>query len=492
MARMDCSERRDHADRLACVDLPAWPLQILLRRQPAWREGAAAVTAEDSPQAPLLWVNEAAMRGGVLPGMRYATALSLDRSLRAGTVSPAEITAANTRLHRHLLRFSPRVEPAAHEPGVFWLDARGLVRLHGSLARWAERLQRRLVRAGFAVNVAVGFGRFGSYCLARTRAGVTIAATPADERRGLRDVPLARLRLDPRLRDDLRRLGVVTVGELIDLPAVGVGARFGEAAAALHRLARGDSFAPLQPQRPPEAPRTGELLDEPETDAWRLLFLIKRLLHPLLPPLADRGRAVSTLHLELKLADRAGTRRRETLEPAAPTLDAVLLLELVRLRLERLDLAAGIEQVTLTLADTVAPSGALDLFGQQRRRNLTAADRALARVRAELGDQAVVHAELQGAHRPEARFRWTPLTTLPAAAPRPRGPRLVRRLRWHPQPVAAPRSEDLCGGPYLIAEGWWRGETRRIYLFAAARDGALHWLFYDPRQRRWYRQGGVE
>jgi hypothetical protein len=60
-----------------------WPLQLLLRREPAWRDEAAAVVADDSPQALLLWVNEAARRGGILPGMRYAAALSLDRQLRA-------------------------------------------------------------------------------------------------------------------------------------------------------------------------------------------------------------------------------------------------------------------------------------------------------------------------------------------------------------------------------------------------------------------------
>ena len=30
-------------ERLACVDLPAFPLQLLLRRQPEFREGPAAV-----------------------------------------------------------------------------------------------------------------------------------------------------------------------------------------------------------------------------------------------------------------------------------------------------------------------------------------------------------------------------------------------------------------------------------------------------------------
>ena len=44
--------------RLACVDLPAFPLQLLLRRHPEWASYPAAVVAEDKPQGLILWVNE--------------------------------------------------------------------------------------------------------------------------------------------------------------------------------------------------------------------------------------------------------------------------------------------------------------------------------------------------------------------------------------------------------------------------------------------------
>lgn len=485
------------AVRLACVDLPAWPLQLLLRREPSWRAEAAAVVADDSPQAPLLWVNEAARQGGILPGMRYAAALSLDRNLRAGTVAPAAIAAAGDRLHRHLLRYSPFVEPARHEPGVYWLDARGLERLHGSLAAWAARLHRSLTRGGYQAGVAVGFTRFGSYGAARTRPGVTLLPDPQTELAGLRRVPLARLQLDPRVRDDLARLGVRTVGELIDLPAAALGARFGRAVVELHALARGDGYAPLQPRRPAEPLRAQEVLDEPEDDAWRLLFLVKRMLHPLLPPLADRGRAVAALDLALVLADRTSTRLVETLQPAAPSLDAVLLLELVRLRLESLALAAGVERVALTLHDAPAPPEALGLFQQHRARDLAAADRALARVRAEFGDAAVVRAELRSSHLPEESFRWTPLTSLTAAAPGARRPRLVRRLLARPSSTPAPRPEFVRGGPFHVSSGWWHDEVRRAYHFVAGGgkdgdEGELRWVFYDPRRQRWWVQGRVE
>ncbi|MDY0111110.1 MAG: hypothetical protein RBT60_14380 [Candidatus Krumholzibacteria bacterium] len=176
----------------------------------------------------------------------------------------------------------------------------------------------------------------------------------------------------------------------------------------------------------------------------------------------------------------------------------------MRLRLEGLALAAGVERVVLRLEEAPAGAEALDLFGRQRRRDPQAAARALARVRAELGDGAVVRAELTTACLPEAQARWVPLAGagtrpaggLPAAAVGPASgqgpPPLVRRLLARPATIAAPRPERVCGGPYQVSGGWWRSEVRRLYAFARAGGGELRWVFYDRRRRCWRLQGRVE
>jgi protein ImuB len=51
------------SDRLACVDLPAFALQLLLKRHPEWRAYPAAVVAEDKPQGLVLQINERASAG---------------------------------------------------------------------------------------------------------------------------------------------------------------------------------------------------------------------------------------------------------------------------------------------------------------------------------------------------------------------------------------------------------------------------------------------
>lgn len=516
--------RITRTDRIACADLPAFPLQLLLRQHPDWRGLPAAVVAEDSPQAPLLWVSESARQAGILPGMRYASALALDSGLRAGTVSAERVARATEAVHRHLLRYSPRVEIAHHDPGVFWLDAGGLERIAGTPAAWADRLWRGLRKARFVCGVTVGFSRFGTYCLSRVHRRTAVITAPARETAACRRVPLARLDLPPRVRQDLARLGLTTVGDLMALPAAGLAARFGAETVRLVELARGLRFDPLQPVMADEPVRAAEDLDHPERDAWRLLFLVKRLLHPLLDRLADGQQAVSRLHLDLKLEvhGRADAHRRESLRPAEPTLDVVLLTELVRLRLEGLDLTAGVEQVAVELETVAAPPEALELFRRRPRRDLTAALRAVARVRAELGDGAVVQAELLPGHLPEQAYRWQPVRELAPPAPRPPDAAtetvpLVRRLLSRPRPLlygpsdlvrvhkeqlfreatgpgdpgTDPAAIRTCG-PHLVSTRWWAGEQRRVYHFVEAAGGRLLWVYYDEREQRWYLHGAVE
>ena len=512
------------AGRLACVDLPAFPLQLLLRRHPDWAGHPAAVVAEDKPQGLVLWVNEAAREFGVLPGLRYAAAFSLAATLRAGEVSLAESEKAIVDLTQCLLRFTPEVEPAAQEPGVFWLNACGLQHLYASPKKWADAIREDLRGQGFTLNLAVGFTRFGSYAVAKAQEGITIFRDPAEEENAAHAVALNRLNIEPKFRDALFKLGVKTVGALVSLPAGGLRERFGKQAHRLHRMAGGDLWTPLEPSKPAEPARQRLLLDDAEDDTTRLLFLIKQQLHPLLTTLAARHQALVALWLSL-LIDHGGW-FKESLRPAVPTLDAVQIVDLVRLRLESLQLAAGVIEIELRADTCAATSEQLRLFKEEpvlsgvEGRDLEAANRALARLRAEFGDDAVVYAKLTDGHLPEARFIWEPLSRV--KLPRnvlnglndlnvlnnPTPKVLIRRVSAKPLGLAGgpyhshedgwlllgPKHGhiDKLTGPYVFAGGWWNREIQREYYFAETRGGDLLWLYYDRVRRRWFLQGTIE
>jgi protein ImuB len=505
--------------RLACVDLPAFPLQLLLRRHPDWSGYPAAVVAEDKPQGLVLWVNEKARKFGVLPGLRYAAAFSLATTLRAGEVAPAESEKAVADLTQRLMRFTPEVEPSTEEPGVFWLNGSGLQHLYASPQKWAYAIHQDLRAQALSSNLAIGFTRFGSYAVAKAKEGITIFRDPAEEEEAARKVSLGRLNIEPKFRDALFKLGIKTVGDLLSLPPGGLRERFGKEAHRLYRMAAGDLWTPLEPRPPDEPARQKYLLDDPEEDTTRLLFLIKQLLHPLLTTLAGRHQALTALWLSL-LVDHNGW-LKEPLRPAAPTLDAAQILDLVRLRLESLKLAAGVIEIELQAEACAATSEQLRLFTEKPTRDLDAANRALARLRAEFGPEAVVYAKLTDGHLPEARFTWEPLRRikLPQNVLNDwndwnhwngwnSSKVLVRRIMSKPIRLAGgpyhshedgwlilgPKhgTIDKLTGPYVFAGGWWNKEIQREYYYAETRGGDLLWLYYDRVRRRWFLQGTVE
>jgi protein ImuB len=498
--------------RLACVDLPAFPLQLLLQRHPEWASYPAAVVAEDKPQGLILWVNEKGRQLGVLPGLRYAAALSLAAGLRAGEVAPSEIHNAVKNLTRRLMRFTPEVEPSSEEPGVFWLNGMGLRLLYPSSTKWAEALHADIAAGKFQISVVAGFTRFGTYAVAKVKKGITIFNNPAEERQAAHKVPLHRLDLDPDFRDTLFKLGIKTVGALLSLPAVGLRERFGPKAYRLHRMAAGDLWMPLNPYQPEEPVRQHRILDDPENDTTRLLFLFKQLLHPMLATLAARAQAPVVLWFSF-LVERDGW-LKEQIRPAAPTLDSSQILDLVRLRLESMQFSAGVAEIALEAEACAATAEQLRLFSEGPARDLDAANRALARLRAEFGDDAVVQAKLKDGHLPEARFTWEPLSRV--KLPRndlnalncPTAKVLVRRMMVKPISLpGGPRhthedgwlilghkygSVDKLSGPYVFSGGWWNKEIQRDYYYAETRRGAIAWVYYDRVRRRWFLQGWIE
>jgi protein ImuB len=463
------------------------------------------VVADDRPQAVVLWANARARRQRILPGMTFAAARNLASTLRADVVSTSRIDAAVDELTVALCNFSPRVEPAPGQPGVFFIDPSGLVPLYGSYEHWSHSILTELSRRELSATVVVGFHRYRTYALARTRPGACVLPDARHEARLAARVPLSHLDISPSLRDNLLVLGVRTLGELLALPATELRARFGPEAARLHANAS-DRWAPLQP-RPLTSPVCTELqFEPPDDDHTRLLFSLTGALHDLMGQLVARGQAMSALKITMKL-DHAPD-HDAFLEPAAPTVEVPLVVDLMRLRLESLRLPAGVEGMIVQLEGIEATQRQLALFRAQQKRDLDAAQRALARVRARFGERSVSHARLRAAHLPEASFRWDPVerVSFPQSPPESpdEPPPLCRRIYARPLPLPPrPRHEPeawlgrrgavrAMHGPYRVSGGWWVRTVERDYYYAETQHGEILWVYYDRPRRRWYLHGEVD
>ena len=455
---------------MACVDVAAFPLQLLLRDHPDWKDHPAAVVDRDRPQGTILWANHRARAMRILPGMRYGAGLALSRHLRAGVISRRAIEKAVADLVPLLRRFAAEVEPSGDEPGVFWLGASGLSLLHPRLEEWAGLIHGDLAGAGLHNTVAVGFSRFGSYAAVRACDRVVVFQTPEEEHDHVRSVRIERLDFAPKIRDLLARLGIHTLGGFLDLPASQVRSRLGPEAHRLHRLAAGDLWSPLHPEIPSEPTTAAVFLGYPEADRQRLAVLMEELLEPLLDSLERRHEVMTTLLLHLRLDDKS--RRTATLRPARPALDRTQVLELLRLRMEATALTAGVTEIVMEARGACQDARQGELFHNASARDHDAANRALARLRARFGDGALLRARPRAGHLPEARFTWEPMEAVP-----PPQPRRVRRRplvrRFFPKPVrlshqtvsklaTQPRYHRVIPAEAGIQEGCG-GETRPFY-----------------------------
>ncbi len=513
--------------RLACVEVAALPLQLLLVREPDWIPHPVAVVERETPQGLVTWVNERAWKNGIRPGMRYAGALSLCPGLRAGTVTEDSVDRGRQGLVHRLQQFSPEVEESPDFTGVYWLNVAGLTPLYPSLQSWGQSLGAELGNHGFRPRIVIGYTRFGTYAVARSTpfadgdgAGAAVQGTarrspvpvrlfedPYSERRAAQQTPLERLELQPRLREMLDKLGVRTVGTFLRMPVAGLRDRFGDSAERLRRLAGDDLQTPLSPCPPEETCEARVELEEAMVSVFHVLTSVKRLLAPLLERLAATGKAVSVLHVLLALDTRDN--RIESIRPASATLDLAILLDLLQLQLHAGRLSAGVSAIELRLEVAEAEREQLVLFNTDTRRDRKAGERAMARIRAELGEQSLVRARLHEGHLPEAGYTWEPTLDLPRAHARKLKVRsLVRRI--YPRPIALPRRPPserndtwlIRGpeygpvirsmGPYVVSGGWWASTVHREYYFIETRRGDLLWTFYDRKRRRWFLHGKVE
>ncbi|MFW5728101.1 MAG: Y-family DNA polymerase [Spirochaetota bacterium] len=484
---------------LACVDIPSFTLQLLLREHPEWRRVPAVVVDADKPLGWVVAVNSSAAERGIRRGMRYATALSLVSTLQAGTVAPVARQEGVLSIISVLQRFSPAVEHASFDSQSFWVDIGGMERLFPDRAAWIKAVRAALKEIGFFATVAVGYGRFGTYIGAKLSKGVRVFSRREQEELAVVEAPIGLLPLDARSHARLEDLGVTTVGGFRAIAGNQVRRKLGEIAFHVHRFATTEDSVPLQPAEEISDLRFAKKLQTPLFTHEQLLHTVEELLDAALTHLEGHAATVRRLLLALRFED--DNFLETEVRPARPTRERKTLVRLLSLRLEGLSISAGIAEVILEPDWMVLELEAGELFSAHPSRNLEAGNKALAALRAELGEDAVCAAAVVDAHLPEERFIWRRFGALsagaaatPPTAAAGRAPKVVRRILREPvQPAGAPQFR---AGPYILDQGWWRhsgggGEHRREYYYAEM-NGELLWIYRDVRAEVWMIQGVVE
>jgi protein ImuB len=385
---------------------------------------------------------------------------------------------------------TPRVEVT--RPGTLAIATRGPSRYFGGDQAVAERTaQMAAGAAGAGVEVCVGVadGAFAALLAAhrahaRAEAERLVGRTdpvsvvaPGGSPAFLAPHPvdvLLEVLEHPDLVDVWRRLGLRTLGRVAELSAADVLARFGTPGATAHRLASGLDPRPLDARRPAPELAVAQELDPPADRVDRAAFVAKALADRLHARLAADGLACTHVLVEAETEHGEVFARHWRHEGS---LSAGALADRVRWQLDgwlsgsaSLRPTAGIAHLTLVPVEVVAARGRqLGFWGGE-----TLVDerilRAVARVQATAGTDAVAVPELRGGRGPAERVARVSAALVDLTAPRPAARPASVAEPWPGQiPAPAPATVLVEPEPVEVvdADGRPVGVTGRAEVTAA-------------------------
>ena len=311
---------------VVCVLVFRLPLAAALGERRELFARPVALAPEPGGPAQIGQVSPAAEAFGVTAGMRLGEALARCPELRLVPPDPEAVTAVWGDALDRLESIGAAVE--SDIPGEAYLEADGLLGIHGDVEAVMAAARRVLAAGSLTAGVRVGASacRFAARVVAlergrrrrRGRPSPSPVVTQRHVARFLAPQPVGLLRARPELGEIpavLELLGVRTLGELAALPRRQMAERFGHPGELAHDLACGRD-TPLLPRRPPENVR--ERLDLPEAASGpQLEHALELLLARVLARQERRGRSLRTLVLAARFVEGGAWRRRVVLRQAS-------------------------------------------------------------------------------------------------------------------------------------------------------------------------------
>jgi protein ImuB len=394
----------------ACIYVPDFSVEAILRAEPDLRSKAVAVVEGKPPLEKLLGSNEIARREGVCSGMtKLQTELCDDVILRDR--SGLQELAAHQALLDCAQSFSPRVEDFA--PDTLLLDLSGLDKLFGPLPKIAREISRRAAEIGLETNVAVASTLESALLAAHGFSGV-IVVPEGKEAEVLGGLPVevlfagnAELETVEEFLETFRRWGIRKFRDLTALPDVELSERLGQRGLDLQRMACGSGTRNLAPCDPPLVFEEVLELEFPIVLLEPLAFVLNRMLEQLCARLQGRALAAQELCLKLTLengrseTDAALTQFQRTIRLPVPLLDPKTFLKLLQLDLKANPPGAPVVKVHLRIEPAKPRPAQNGLFmpasPEPEKLELT-----LARINGIVGDGRAGSPALLDTHRREA------------------------------------------------------------------------------------------
>ena len=484
-----------------CIYLPLLPLEVFTRGQ---TEDASQGVIVVEKQRVLL-CNTAARASGIAAGSSLTTALALSAQLHTVERDP---NAEQINLHtlaNWAYQFTPCVCIYQHD--ALLLEVAGCLKLFDGLPNLLTEIADGLKQLSYRQQSGVARTPEAAYLLAHTLARNSAAVptnmpTSAAVLQRLRPLALDYLRCEKSSIDKLHKMGLRTIGDVLDLPAAALGKRFGLALQRYLQKITGERDDPQHFIQPAAVFSSRLFFLDAIENSQMLAFPMQRLLDELCQFLHSRQLHCQQFTWRMQHIDKQNSQLLIQLTQAQN--DKSNFMNLSRIKLEPFRINTGIHTLALT-AEQLLPAKvhSAQLF-QDHTRPTTAEpiNIVLDKLKARLGDSVSYQICCRDEHLPElasvidsgtgavigknatqksaaATSSIRPTWLLPRPLPlRER----QQQLYWH-------GALQLMHGPERIETRWWEETARRDYFIAQHESGALYWVYRDLLSRQWFVQG---
>ena len=336
---------------------------------------------------------------------------------------------------------------------------------------------------------------------------------PGEQAAWLAELPVAALRLPRETVTMLAELGVLSIGQFLQLPRASVASRLGPLVARRMAEFEGARREPLQAVADDSFPHAECHLSAPASTLEAVRCVLEPLVEQCLAALATRGFGVTVL--QVRLAEPVSVAAKATpvvidIGLFRPSVSARHVVDLVQLRMARGRLPREVEAITVEVvsAGAVACRQRVLFDGAASSASARSSEQAaqlgglLDRLAGRLGRMAVFEPRPVIDAQPEHAWVATPpspggatpatssaAATAPLAGLRPiwMTPRPIRVDTVSVVPDGPPLWFSISGvrhrvaeawGPERIETAWWRGcSIRRDYYVVETESGDRWWLF---------------
>ena len=476
----------------ASIHIPGFPIQAVVRTEPALRKRAIALVDGTPPLWAVMAANEAALQAGIQLGMAKTQAAQF-RGVEIRHRSEPREKAAHAALLDLGWSISPRLEDTSADTVLAELS--GLASLFGSPENIAGEFSARAALLGLTANAAIASNIDAALLASRGFPGITVIA-PGEEAQRLGVLPVYVLPASAETLETLERWGIRTCAALAALPLLDLSERLGQEGVRLHELARGARVRSLVLAQTNLSFEEEMELEDSVEELEPLSFILGRLLDQLCARLNARSLAANSIRVRFQLdpafengagslkekayraagngeKKRAAKAYEKVLTLPVPMRDSKMLLKLLRLHLQSDPPAAPILKVWLSATPARPRPAQAGLF-QPISPDPEKLELTVARLANLVGDSNIGSPELVDTHRPgEFRIsRFVPQreeflrsNRRPLTAFRIFRPPLPAKVELRDARPASVSFHTLRGrviaasGPWRTSGDWWREDT---------------------------------